>query len=304
MSVLVTGASGFVGAHLSNRLIEQKVKTVALLHDCVEWNKWVKQSLKSAFKVHGDIRNLHFLKRVISHYEVNTVYHLAALSIVKHAWKDPLNFFDVNVLGTANVLEACRQLDVEHVLVQSTDKVYGNTVDAEITSELKPTEPYGSSKICTDIAAQTWGLTYGMNIVISRCCNIYGYDWNNRIIPNTIRTCLLGQPPIIFNNDNSKRQYIYIEDVLNALQYLITQKGVYNVASDTVLDQEQVVLNILKFFPSLKPKYVEKPSLQEIKNQSLKVNISPSRWKPQISFQEGIRRTISDFRSYWLDEMD
>lgn len=296
MSVLITGASGFVGSHLARYLIGQGEKVVSLVHDSFSWNRWVKESLKSTIKVKGDIRDLNFLKRVLSHYEITTVYHLAALSIVKHAWKDPVNTFDVNVLGTVKLLEACRQLNVEKILVQSTDKVYGNKIDAQIGSPLIPTEPYGSSKICTDIAAQTYALTYDMNITIVRPCNIYGYDWNNRIIPNTIRACLRKESPTIFKNDRSKRQYIYIQDVLDALKYLSTKEylGKYNVASEAILDQEEVVLKILSFFPSLKPRYIEKGEMYEIKSQSMKTSL----WKLQFSFEEGIKRTIETFREY------
>lgn len=299
MTVLITGAAGFIGSHLARHLVKRGEKVVSLVHDWPIMNEWFKESLEPTIRVRGDIRNISFLKRVLNQYEVSKVFHLAAQSIVKSAWKDPVNTFDVNVMGTVKLLEACRQLDVDRVLVQATDKVYGNEMDAEVTSRLKPTEPYGSSKVCVDLIAQTFAKTYNMRVPICRCCNVYGYDWNNRIIPNTIKACLRNERPVIFKGDYSKRQYIHVHDAVRALEAIInTTASIINIGTEDVLTQEEVVLKILAFFPPLKPRYVEKPLLKEIKNQSLRVNIDPSAWKPRISFDQGIRKTIAAYRMY------
>lgn len=299
MNVLVTGASGFIGSHLVRKLMDEGENVVSLIHDCPVWTKWLSESVKPSTKAHGTILDLHFLKRVINQYSVDTVFHLAAQSIVKRAYNDPINTYHVNVMGTVNLLEACRQLDVERILIQSTDKVYGNKIGAAVEDRLIPTEAYGTSKICTDVIAQTFTETYDMPISIARCCNVYGYDWNKRIIPNTIRSCLSGADPLIFRDDYSKRQYIHVDDVVRALKSCLSDtRHIYNVATKDVITQEEVVLKILSFFPSLKPKYVDKPSLKEIKSQSMKTNIHPSRWKPEISFHEGVKRTINSFREY------
>jgi len=297
MSVLISGASGFVGSHLARCLVSQGEKVVSLVHDCVGWNKWIQESLKSTVRVSGDIRDIHLLERVLNHYEVDTVYHLAAQSIVKHAYKDPINTYDVNVMGTVKLLEACRQLDVERVLVQSTDKVFGNKRGANVDDQFIPTEPYGTSKICVDVAAQSFALTYGMNVIVTRCCNIYGYDWNNRIVPNTIRACLRGESPIIFKDEKSERQYLYIDDATDS--FINIMKGKYrfsgnivHVATPEVKNQEEVVLEVLKHFPSLKPQYVEKPKLKEIAVQSM----IPALPLEYTTFEEGIELTINAFR--------
>jgi len=148
MTVLVTGASGFVGTHLCKHLIKNKRKVVALIHDRLVWNPWQKDALDNCVLVTGDIRDFHFLKRVLNQYNINVVIHLAAQSIVKRAWKDPVNTFDINVMGTIKLLEACHQLKVEKIIIQSTDKVYGAQMLASNQDKLYPTEPYGTSKIC------------------------------------------------------------------------------------------------------------------------------------------------------------
>jgi len=301
MTVLITGATGFIGSHLVKEYVKLGKKVVAMVHDTPVWTKWLTEALDGAIIVQGDVRDYHFLMRVINQYSVDTVIHLAAQSIVKKAYNDPVNTYDINVMGTVKVLEACRQLDVEKVLVQSTDKVYGEQEWAATFSYLFPTEPYGTSKICADVIAQSYIKTYDMNILIPRCCNVYGLDFNNRIIPNTIRACLRGQSPVIYKNSKAKRQFIYIDDVVNTIIFLleINHTGVTNIATPEVFTQEEVVLKILKHFPNIKPKYVEKPPIKEIEVQSMIPNF-PSQY---TSFDEGIALTIDAFRKYkedWL----
>lgn len=296
LTVLVTGSTGFIGSHLVKRLREDGEKVVSLIHDEPVWTPWLREALGGTVMVRGDIRDFDMLKRVISHYEVNKVFHLAALSIVKHAYKDPIGTYDINLMGTVKLLEACRQLDVKRILVQSTDKIFGNQRGANRETRYSPTEPYGTSKICVDVAAQSFARTYGMDILITRCCNVYGYDWNNRVVPNTIRACLRNEPPVIFKDDASLRQYIHISDTNRTFIELMDTKmtGTVNIATSEVFNQEDIVLEVLKYFPELKPRYVEKPELKEITAQSM----IPDYPKVYIPFEEGIQLTIDAFRKW------
>ena len=167
MTVLVTGATGFIGSHLVKYLRDRDEKVISLIHDEPLWSIWLTEALYNTVLVRGDIRDFNFLMRVLNRYEVSDVYHLSAQSIVKIAHKDPVNTFDINVMGTVKLLEACRQIGVKKVLVQSSDKVYGDQMDATLEHKLIPTEPYGTSKVCTDVIAQTFTKNYGMNIVLS-----------------------------------------------------------------------------------------------------------------------------------------
>ena len=296
-TILVTGATGFIGSHLIKRLRESGEKVISLIHDEPIWTTWLTEALGGTVLIRGDIRDFNLLKRVLVNYEVDRCVHLASQAIVSHAYKDPVNTFDINVLGSIKLLEACRQVGVKYVICQSTDKCYGNQKGATVESRLIPTEPYSASKIAMDIAAQSFIETYGQKICITRCCNVYGYDPSNRrIVPNTVKDCLSNRQPIIYKDDKSARQYIFIHDVTRTFMELMENKmtGVVNIATDTVLTQEAIVLTILRYFPELKPKYVEKPELKEITSQSM-IPDYPRKYTP---FEDGIKLTIDAFRKW------
>lgn len=295
MRCLVTGGSGFIGSHLCN-VLKQKHQVVVLLRDYLP-TRWIDEALTGCVLVHGDIRNLGLLKRVITDYSVQWVFHLASQAVVKQAVVNPMETFDTNVMGTVNVLEACRQLNVEKAHVQSTDKVYGDTLNATEESPLKATEPYSASKVAVDVMAQAYMETYGMQVVIPRSCNVYGLDYTSRIVPNTVRACLRGENPVIYAGEKeTARQYIYVDDEVESLIFLMEEyTGVVNIPGH-FKTQEQVVLEVLKHFPSLEPRYVGREASREIKRQSMVTRKILG--IPMISFEDGIRLTIERFRLY------
>jgi len=302
MRVFVTGGSGFIGSHLVNELKNEN-EVVILLRDIPSflgpWGRWVSESLQGCTIVLGDILNSRLLRRVLAEYQVQHVYHMAAQAIVSTALKDPFGTFQTNVLGTVNILETCRQVEVDQVLVMSTDKVYGNRMDAVKTDPLVSAGIYETSKCCQDLVAQAFQNSYDMNIVIPRACNCYGFDLAPRIVSNTIRACLRGESPIIFEEEKTLRQYIYVDDLCTALIHLMRHtpyRGIYNIATPDILNQEQVVKTILKLFPDLKPKYVKREAPKEIHSQSMVC--SDFGWKPRYSFGEGIKATIEVFKRY------
>lgn len=275
---------------------------MALVRDQMP-SKWVEEALEGCIKVRGDVRDINLLRRVMAEYSCQRVFHLAAQAVVSVAQKDPVGTVEQNVMGTVNLLEACRQLNVEKLLVLSTDKIFSDQLAATEDSHLIPTEPYNTSKICQDVLARCWMITYGLRVVVPRLCNAFGYDLASRIVSNTIRSCLLKRDPIIFKGEEKNlRQYIYVYDAVDALIHLMNGEhlGVYNVATDDVISQEEVVLTILRHFKHLKPRYVErKEPIREIRFQSMNWDkLRETGWTPKHSFESGIKLTIDTFRRY------
>ena len=300
MSVLVTGATGFIGSHLCNQLNKQQSRVVVLVRDILPspWSNWLSNALEGCTFVKGDLLNPKLLRRILAEYHIEHVFHLAAQALVSTALKDPTTTFEVNVMGTVHLLEACRQLDMEKVYVMSTDKIYGNRMEAKENDPPISTGIYETSKSCQDLVAQAFLKTYGLHIVIGRSCNAYGYDLSPRIVPNTIRACMRGESPIIYEGEETVRQYIYVEDLCEAVIHLVhaSYKGPYNIATNDILTQEQVVKKICGFFP-VSPRYVEREKpIHEIKSQSMVC--SKFGWKPKYSFEEGIKLTIEAFKKW------
>jgi dTDP-glucose 4,6-dehydratase len=296
--ILVTGSNGFIGSHLVDSL-KGEHRVVSLHHNHPLGWQW--EALKGSVQVRGDIRDFRLLRRVLARYQIDRVVHLAAIAKVKTAYLDPLSVYDVNVMGTVAVLEACRQLEVERVLVLNTDKVYGEKLGATVDDPYQPSEPYSTSKICQGFIAWSYMDTYGMDVVVPHSCNAFGYDpHSNRIFPNTIKACLRGESPLIFSNDQSIREYIYIEDLVGALKTLLlspmVSPGLYNISTGWVYNQRDIVLKVLEHFPDLRPKYVHAKLPPQIQKETMKM--SRWGWKPEWSFDDAIDYTIAKFEGY------
>lgn len=302
MNILVTGANGFVGSHLVHRL-KQKNRIVSLLHT-PPMGEWQREALEGTIQVSGDIRDFSVLSEIIARYEIQQVYHTAALAKVKSAYRDPLSVYSVNTLGTVALLEACRAQDVDKILILNTDKVYGDGTELDECSPFVASEPYATSKSCQGLIAKSYVQTYGMNIVMPHSCNIFGYDpYSNRIVPNTVKMCIKNRRPLIYTNDSSIREYIYITDLTNALVMLMkdeTYVGSFNLATGWVFNQKDVVLEILKSFPDLEPRYVKGKLPPQIHTETMS-SLRDWDWKPVWSFGEAMKDTVGVFRIYLRD---
>ncbi len=304
MRILITGASGLIGSHLAKKLSADGNLVVVLYRDMVP-SIWLEEALEKCVKVRGDIRELNLLKRIINEYGVEHVYHLAGETIVSRAYRDPINTFETNLIGAVNSLESCRQLNVERVLIQSTDKVYGDRMYAHEEDSLVPLEPYNTSKICQDYLARSYMEAYGLKISVPRCCNVYGYDKASRIVPNTIKSALRGESPVLFaGEEKTARQYIHVDDACNALIFLMSKgwDGPINVGTDDVLTQAQVIKGICKHF-KIRERLVERQRpLKQILQQSIDWSkIKKLGWRPKLRFDDGVGVTIKAFKRYRED---
>ncbi|HEY2015955.1 MAG TPA: NAD-dependent epimerase/dehydratase family protein, partial [Bryobacteraceae bacterium] len=229
--VLVTGATGFLGAWLTRSLVEAGADVVCIVRDWVPQSALLRsQAIDQVQMVRGDICDRDLVERTIGEYETGMVIHLAAQTIVGIANRNPISTFQSNIQGTWTVLEACRRSPgVRSIIVASSDKAYGDQQILPYNEEtpLEGRHPYDVSKSCADLIAQAYAITYGLPVAITRCGNFYGggdLNWN-RIVPGTIRSILNGERPVIRSDGQYVRDYFYVED--GAAAYMLLAEQLY-----------------------------------------------------------------------------
>lgn len=215
---LVTGATGLVGGWLVPRLVAAGAHVICLVRD------WEPRSillagdvLQNVTLVRGDVRDQALLERVLGDYEIDSVIHLAAQTIVGIANRNPVSTFETNIGGTWTMLEACRRSPlVRQIVLASSDKAYGDqdTLPYEESTPLQGRHPYDVSKSCGDLIGQMYASTYELPVTVTRCGNFFGGgDRNfNRLVPGTVRSVLRGERPIIRSDGRYLRDYFYVED--------------------------------------------------------------------------------------------
>jgi CDP-glucose 4,6-dehydratase len=265
--------------------------------------------------VRGDLDDLELLIRALNEYEVDTVFHLGAQTIVGTAVRSPLSTFEANIRGTWNLLEAIRLCPklVSRVIVASSDKAYGAHGNLAYTEEtpLQGTAPYDVSKSCADLIAQSYFKTFAMPIVITRCANLFGGgDLNfNRLIPGTIRSGLLGERPIIRSDGTPVRDYLFVRDAVAAyillaeqFEYRSVTGEAFNFGLQTPMTVREVVQRVLEATGSdLEPVIVNEVR-HEIPTQYMDCTKARDTlgWSPSIMFADGLRETVNWYRS-WLN---
>ncbi len=224
--VFVTGCTGLVGAWTVRALLERGAHVVGLVRDRVPGSELVRSGLIERIDiVRGCVEDYTLLERALAEYEIQTVFHLAAQTIVGIANRCPLSTFETNIKGTWCLLEAVRRCGTApHLVVASSDKAYGDQPILPYTevAPLHGLHPYDVSKSCTDLLALTYHNTYGLPVCVTRCGNFYGggdLNWN-RIVPGTIRSIVRGQRPILRSDGTCIRDYFYVKDGAAAYLHL------------------------------------------------------------------------------------
>jgi len=312
--VFVTGATGHLGGWLVKRLHDAQADVVCLVRDWVPQCELVRSGLINQVKVvKGDLCDLELQRRAIGEYEINTVFHLAAQSIVGTANRDPISTFDTNIRGTWCLLEACRlNPSVKQAVVASTDKIYGESNELPYIEEmpLHALYPHDVSKACAEMVARSYAVTYGINLALTRLPNIYGggdLNWS-RIIPGTIRSIIANEQPVINSNGRFIRDYLYVEDAVTAHLQLAERLAenadlrgqAFNISSETHLTVIELVRHILKLMGSSLQPLVQDQAKNEIKNQYLSADKARQLlgWQPAFSLEEGLQRTIDWYKTY------
>lgn len=308
-NVFVTGGTGLLGSHLVKRLLELKAnKLVILIRDYVPRSIFFSEKLcDKVINVNGEVEDFRLIERTLNEYEIDTVFHLAAQPLVTIANKGPLKTFETNIMGTCNVLEACRlHMDrIKRIIIASSDKAYGSQKNLPYneSTPLQGEHPYDVTKSCMDLIAQSYYKTYGLPIGITRCCNLYGPgDLNfNRIVPETIKSVLENKRPIIRSDGTYIRDFIFVPDAVDG--YIILAENLdrdeikgeaFNLSMSNKLTILELVKLILKTMNSkLEPKILNE-ARGEIKHQYLDWKKAKKllNWEPKHSIEEGISKTI------------
>ncbi|MGK9267531.1 GDP-mannose 4,6-dehydratase [Bacillus inaquosorum] len=313
-NVFVTGCTGLLGSYLVKELIEQGANVTGLVRDHVpQSNLYQGEHIKKMNIVRGSLEDLSVIERALGEYEIDTVFHLAAQAIVGVANRNPISTFEANILGTWNILEACRKHPlIKRVIVASSDKAYGDqeNLPYDENMPLQGKHPYDVSKSCADLISHTYFHTYGLPVCITRCGNLYGGgDLNfNRIIPQTIQLVLNGEAPEIRSDGTFVRDYFYIEDAVQAYLLLAEKMEENNLAGEAFNFSNEIQLTVLelvekilkKMNSSLKPKVLNQGS-NEIEHQYLSAEKARKllNWTPAYTIDEGLEKTIEWYTEFF-----
>jgi CDP-glucose 4,6-dehydratase len=310
----VTGGTGLVGSWVVARLVDAGSDVVCLVRDWVPQSELVHQKLIDRVKVvRGDVCDQGLLERVLAEYEVDTVFHLAAQTIVGIANRNPISTFETNVQGTWALLEACRRSPtVKQIVTASSDKAYGDqgTLPYVEQTPLQGSHPYDVSKACSDLIAQAYAMTFGLPVVITRCGNFYGggdLNWN-RVVPGTIRAIMRDQRPIIRSDGSFVRDYFYVEDGAAAYMLLAEKLAArpelrgeaFNFSNELQITVLELVQRILTLTCSPLVPDIRNEATHEIRHQYLSAAKARTQlgWLPLFDLPEGLNRTITWYKEF------
>ena len=312
--VFVTGATGLVGGWLVRRLLDCGADVVCLIRDWVPQSELIHAGVVDRVNVvRGDVRDQELLERALGEYEIDTVMHLAAQTIVSIANRNPVSTFSTNIGGTWAMLEACRRSPtVRQIVLASSDKAYGDCDELpyDERTPLVGRHPYDVSKSCADLIAQAYAVSYGLPVCVTRCGNFYGggdLNWN-RLVPGTIRSVLRGERPVIRSDGQFIRDYFYVEDGAAAYMLLAEKLAAdrslvgeaFNFSNEIQIPVLELVDRILRAMGSGLAPDVRNEATNEIRHQYLSAEKARTRlhWAPEFTLDEGLALTIAWYRQF------
>lgn len=313
--MLVTGSTGLLGSWLTRKLVERGAFVVSLIRDWVPESELFRSAVSERVTVvRGDVRDQETVERALGEYEITTVFHLAAQTIVGIANRNPISTFESNIRGTWCLLEACRRSPtVKQIVVASSDKAYGTheRLPYSETAPLQGRHPYDVSKSCADLLAQSYAETYKLPVCITRCGNLYGggdLNWN-RLVPGTIRSALRGERPVIRSDGSFIRDYFYVED--GALAYLLLAEQLasrpelageaFNFSNEIQVTVLELAKDILRLASANELELdVRGEAQHEISHQYLDAKKARDMlgWRPRFNLEEGLTSAIQWYRDF------
>ena len=308
--VFITGGDGFVGSWLTKKLFEEGAEITVLLRDHEREERLRTLNLLDKVNaVYGGVEDDKLIMRALNEYSIEVIFHLAAQTLVGIANRSPISTFESNIKGTWNILEAARVMKVQRVIIASSDKAYGEHKKLPYTEEfcLHGSHPYDVSKSCADLIAQAYAKTYGLNVAITRCGNIYGGgDMSlSRIVPGTIKSLLKGEKPVIRSDGSPIRDYLYVEDAVDAYIKLAEEMGkkklsgeAFNFGCNKPMSVLEMAKAVMKAAGKDEELVIEGKAPNEIKEQYLDSTKAQKvlGWKPKHTLQEGLEKTYEWYK--------
>lgn len=315
MKILITGGAGFIGSHLCDKYTKEG-HSVICLDNFLSGNLMNVRHLlvHRNFKlIKGDVRDFNLLEKITR--DIDVIFHLAAQVHVDRSYVEPRLTYDINVMGTQNVLEIARIYDTKKVIHTSTSEVYGSAQYVPIDEKhpLEAPHPYGASKIAADRMCHAYVTTYGMNISIPRFFNIFGPRQRDigygGVISLFARRVLNNTPPVIYGDGKQTRDYTYVEDAVRAFDLIFKhEKGLEPINFGTgnevsINDLAKMIIELCGKKGKLKPVHVE-PRIGEVKK--LIANASKARevlgWIPKYNLKEGLKAFVQWYRQFGQEE--
>ncbi len=312
--IIVTGGSGFIGTNLVNFLLKKNYFVINLDKLTYSSSKYKeKERNKKNYRfIKLDINNKRKLINIIRKFKPIAIFNLAAETHVDRSIDGPQNFIEANILGTFNLLEAIRyfknkiMIKLIHI---STDEVYGDIKKSERSNEnykYEPSSPYSASKASADHIVKSYVRTFGINAVISNCCNNYGpYQFPEKLIPKMITNIFNNKELPIYAKGRNSREWIHVYDHCEALfkLYLKGKKGEsYNVGSGVNLENINLVKKLIKICKKMRIKISNKTKIKFVKDRpghdfryalNSKKILKELKWRPKIKFEDGLKETLS-----------
>ena len=311
--VLVTGATGMVGAWVTRWLVDAGAHTVAFVSDLDPQSELIRSGyINRVSVVNGRLERYDDVERAINNQEVDSIIHLGAQPIVGAADRSPRHTFESNIQGTWNVLDAARVLGglVKRIVVASSDKAYGTQVVLPYTESMSMNgdHPYEVSKSCTDLISTTYARTYGLPVTIARCGNIYGggdLNWN-RIVPGTFRSIVRGEQPVLRSDGTFVRDYLHVDDIVSAYLLLGERSHEEQLRGEGFNFSDESPLTVMEIYraicraagqPELEP-MVLNSAAGEIKDQYLDSTKAHEvlGWRASVSLQDGLDKSWQWYR--------
>lgn len=314
MNVLVTGADGFIGSHVAKELVNKGAEVTTIIRDIKKRSNVDILGLKSKINIiHGDIIDFECCERTINEYGIEFCFHIAAQTIVGIANKSPLSTFESNIKGTWSLLEACRlSKSIKGMIVASSDKAYGQQEKLPYKEgfPLNGYFPYDASKVCTEVLARCYFMSYNLPLAITRNANTYGpADMNfSRIIPDVIIRLIKNEQPVIRSDGTPVRDYMYVKDAVSAYMILaenLHRKEVTGNAFNFGTNKPISVLELYNKIIKLMGKNVKPKILGTAKNEIDMQYLDSAnarkvlKWEPKYDLDSGLKETIEWYKNFF-----